>query len=432
MAEYEFLADGFVEMETNDGSVDGTLDIEISNAVFSNPDGQLSIDTDYSISNLPEGLISNLTVAADGRSARLTLSGNADSNERAHDVDGLIFDFQNSSFNSLVDVADFIDASSFDSEIPVRFGLDNDQFPQAIISSPTTSGESESTFPITVTFSEPVSGFSEEDIIIDPIENTGSFDGVIENFVANGDNTVFTFDFKTLSFLDSDASVIYGLRLFNFSTFNASGNGNVAGDTLIIKTGIFSNEAPIIEVPMFEVEEFADPGTLVGKISVSDPEGDSFTLTVRDDPDDDYNVWDAFSFIDETGEIFVFDSEELDLQLRNSFSFIAEADDGRLTSVKGTITLIPAEDEPLGLTGNSGNFELFPNPTSDLITVSFMNDHKPIKYRLVNLEGKELITGKQISTSSFDIDLRSLPIGVFILQVTHEDGSVTGHKILKD
>ena len=427
--EYNFLADGFIETEINDGAVNGSLDINILNAAFSNPGTQLSHNLDYFIPNLPEGLIPSLVVASDGRSATLTLSGNAVSNERANDVSGLIFSFQNSAFNTLVDVNDFINVDSVDSQIPVRFILDNDLIPQNVISTPNPEGESESTFPITVAFTEPVFDFSAEDILIDPIQNTGSFDGVIENFIANADSTEFTFDFRTLSFLNSNASVIYGLRLFNFSTFNASGNGNVASDTLIIKTGIFTNNPPEVEDQTFEIEEFTFSGTLVGSVVASDLEGDDLTFTISDTIS--YTGKPAFVFVD--NEIRVNEPGELDLDIRERFHLLVEVQDV-INSVTATITilLLPEQEQILNVNGNNEKLELYPNPVSDLVKISLPKDHLATTYNLIDINGKEYIKTKNINTSTFDVNMRSLPPGIFILQIMYKDGNIIKHKIVRE
>lgn len=90
--------DGFEETGLNDGEVSGSLTIHAMDESFTNPSGTLTSGADYSISNLPSGLTPTLTVAADGASAELTVTGNAAAHQDANDVDGLTFTFQNSAF----------------------------------------------------------------------------------------------------------------------------------------------------------------------------------------------------------------------------------------------------------------------------------------------------------------------------------------------
>lgn len=98
--QFNLLQEGFQENEINDGSVEGSLVVRITEDTFINADGTLAFETDYTINNLPGGLIPELTVASDGLSATLTLSGSANNHRTVNNLSDLQFTFENSAFFS--------------------------------------------------------------------------------------------------------------------------------------------------------------------------------------------------------------------------------------------------------------------------------------------------------------------------------------------
>lgn len=117
--QYSVNSSGFTEALADDGSVDGSLTIQILDDTFTNAGGNLT-GSDYSIDNLPSGLNSTLTVAADGLSASLILGGNATSNYDSDDISSLQFTFENSAFTSTV-AADVINAVGAESNVGIDF-----------------------------------------------------------------------------------------------------------------------------------------------------------------------------------------------------------------------------------------------------------------------------------------------------------------------
>ncbi|MEL6557220.1 MAG: LamG-like jellyroll fold domain-containing protein [Bacteroidota bacterium] len=88
----------FLEKAANDGTVTGSMIISANEDLFTNAGGMLAAGTDYVVDNLPAGLIPDLQVASDGRTATLTLGGNATANDEANDLSDLQFTFSNSAF----------------------------------------------------------------------------------------------------------------------------------------------------------------------------------------------------------------------------------------------------------------------------------------------------------------------------------------------
>ncbi len=89
--------DGFKEITINDGGVEGSLFLAIDDERFTNEGGSFTHGTEYTINNLPPGLMPAMEIAADGRSALLTLSGKATAHQHLNDVE-LEFTFANSAF----------------------------------------------------------------------------------------------------------------------------------------------------------------------------------------------------------------------------------------------------------------------------------------------------------------------------------------------
>ena len=108
--EYNLSNNAFTENSVNDGSVVGSILIEIEHDTFVNANGTLISPDHYSIDNLPAGISSAIDVAADGTSARLTLSGNAAMHQKDNDISDLLFEFTSLAFTNY-DVADVLNAS---------------------------------------------------------------------------------------------------------------------------------------------------------------------------------------------------------------------------------------------------------------------------------------------------------------------------------
>ncbi|WP_420318203.1 cadherin domain-containing protein [Ekhidna sp.] len=129
--QYTLSSNVFIENNTNDGTVVGSLIIQLTNDAFINAGSSLTSGIDYSISNLPSGLIPDLSISSDGLSAKLTLSGNADNHGIQDGINDLLFTFENSAF-SVSDanaVTNAVDANS-------SFGIDFDVNPVLTYHSP--------------------------------------------------------------------------------------------------------------------------------------------------------------------------------------------------------------------------------------------------------------------------------------------------------
>lgn len=108
------------EASANDGTISSSATITIADETFTNAGSTLTLTTDYTISGIPSGLTPTLTVASDGASASLTLSGTASAHQDANDVANLVFTFNNSAFTG-GNAANVTNSSSASSGISINF-----------------------------------------------------------------------------------------------------------------------------------------------------------------------------------------------------------------------------------------------------------------------------------------------------------------------
>ena len=82
-------------------------------------------------------------------------------------------------------------------------------------------------------------------------------------------------------------------------------------------------------------------------------------------------------------------------------------------------------DECLSIEENTAKFEVYPNPTQDVVNI---NTNGKFDYVLFNTLGQEITTGS--GTDSKVIDLSKVDNGPYLLQITNTSGTKT-IKILK-
>jgi len=99
--EYNLSSNAFTEAPANDGSVEGSLIVSLSNDTFTNAGGSLTSPTHFIINNLPAGLTPTMAVGTDGLTATLTLAGNANNHQNVNDINDLQFTFTNAAFTSV-------------------------------------------------------------------------------------------------------------------------------------------------------------------------------------------------------------------------------------------------------------------------------------------------------------------------------------------
>jgi hypothetical protein len=95
------------------------------------------------------------------------------------------------------------------------------------------------------------------------------------------------------------------------------------------------------------------------------------------------------------------------------------------TSVCNIITVVGiAENE------SNANFTLFPNPTSENISIQFKNDQAFVKVRLISIIGQELKSQSFQNTKLIDYTIEQAK-GIYFIEVTNNEGIVSLKRISK-
>jgi len=87
-----------------------------------------------------------------------------------------------------------------------------------------------------------------------------------------------------------------------------------------------------------------------------------------------------------------------------------------------------------GTTGveQSGGLKIFPNPTEGIIQVELPEgDHLPV-LEVFNLQGKLMLRKDFLSAQSrYELDIRSLPAGAYILKSFSQEGKILIEQVIK-
>jgi hypothetical protein len=105
--------------------------------------------------------------------------------------------------------------------------------------------------------------------------------------------------------------------------------------------------------------------------------------------------------------------------------FVAYMDGGN--SYKATVMKY---DFPIGINDpKESGFSLYPNPATDIVTIETSGIAKESYLAILNSQGQKLIT-RQITKSKTQLDISSLPGGVYLVRLTN-DKTVQVGKIIK-
>ncbi|MCB9033693.1 MAG: T9SS type A sorting domain-containing protein [Chitinophagales bacterium] len=81
---------------------------------------------------------------------------------------------------------------------------------------------------------------------------------------------------------------------------------------------------------------------------------------------------------------------------------------------------------------NTIDFNVFPNPTSDLLYVSFSNSFQPITYQIIQSNGS-VVQNKNINnTKELIIDVKHLATGIYQLQLTDKNNDISVNSFVKE
>jgi len=104
------------------------------------------------------------------------------------------------------------------------------------------------------------------------------------------------------------------------------------------------------------------------------------------------------------------------------------------TSIQGEIKSVAFKVDENGTLSpiNSFNplngFTIFPNPTSDILNISILNDFKLLSIQLIDLNGKLV---KQFPTYEKQLDISNIPGGQYFLKIEFNNGFITEKVIIK-
>lgn len=306
--QYQLDAGGFTESAANDGSVTGEIIMRLDDDAFSNPGGTFSGGVEYIITNLPSSLSPLFTVAADGSTATLTLSGNATSNDDAHDVESLNIFFLDAAFklgdNDIVANngstthglgVDFLEAPTFTSVSSVSFTENSSGVvytaaaDESVTFSLGTSKDEalfalangdEISFNSTPDFEDPQDGDADNDYLIDVIaENIDGVTTTLEVTISVTDvdeiDPTFT-SASSVDFSENGTGIAYNATADEAVTFSLGDSKDESLFTLVNDSEINFDSAPDFENPL---DGNTDNDYLIDVIA-EDAAGNTATLEV--------------------------------------------------------------------------------------------------------------------------------------------------------
>ncbi len=300
---------GFTENSSNNGSVTGSLTVSIEDDVFTNPGGSLTHGADYTITNLPAGLIPALSVAGDGESATLSLSNRATSNDNDDDLSGLIFTFENSAF-SIGDVSIVTNAVAANSAIGIDFVQE----------------------PVIRAQSFDLAENSANGTVVGTVDAADT-DGSIVSFAITGGNTSSAFAINpttgqfgvnTASAIDYETNPIFTLTV---SVSDNSGLSNTGTITVNLTNVV---EAPTdITLSAADIDEENAINAVIGSFTTTDPDaGETYIYTLVTGTGDTDNG----SFNISGSDLRA--SEVFDFETKSSYTIRVQSSDGSFTTQK--------------------------------------------------------------------------------------------------
>ncbi len=93
---------------------------------------------------------------------------------------------------------------------------------------------------------------------------------------------------------------------------------------------------------------------------------------------------------------------------------------------------VPAVGNTPATIADPYKFKVFPNPMQDVTTVDFGGVRRSGNYAIMDINGKALVTGEFKQRTEFTVDKPALAAGVYMLQLTLDNGKVLSRKLLVD
>ncbi|NME70894.1 S8 family serine peptidase [Flammeovirga aprica] len=113
-------------------------------------------------------------------------------------------------------------------------------------------------------------------------------------------------------------------------------------------------------------------------------------------------------------------------------SIVAENESGLNVESELTVSII---EEPLSINGNLMNQKVYPNPTASNIFVKLPNSliNTSFNIEVMTILGKQLLS-KEVKTDKpmIEVDLSTIPKGLYILNLNNENGNKISYKVIKE
>ncbi|MCK5708874.1 MAG: cadherin domain-containing protein, partial [Candidatus Aureabacteria bacterium] len=202
--------------------------------------------------------------------------------------------------------------------------------PTVLISSIESGSTDLTDIPVTIEFSEPVQGFSLDDI---NLTNTN-----ISAFIEVNLGQKWTANLNPVN-----QGIIEMSINADIATDNAN-NGNMASNLFSI-TYVLANQAPIIQNQQFSINEDSEAGIFIGTVIATDEDNDNISFDILSG-----NTDDAFNINKDNGEISLSTSNILDYEKQTEYLLTVEVtdDNPNVLSAQAIITITIVElDEKL-------------------------------------------------------------------------------------
>ena len=203
-----------------------------------------------------------------------------------------------------------------------------------------------------------------------------------------------------------------------------NGPGNLTAQAAITINLTDVNEAPVIEDYTFNIEEFAEEGTVVDTIEAIDPDnGQTITYSIISG-----NTDEAFEIDAIKGIITVLNSEVLDYTVNPQFELTVRAEDngqGNLFAESTvTIDVVQITQMNESLRQSDITMSLYPNPATNNINVEVSNiEGDELSIRIFSVRGEEMLE-KEYKNCPTDftskLHISEYPKGVYILYMINE------------
>ena len=172
--------------------------------------------------------------------------------------------------------------------------------------------------------------------------------------------------------------------------------------------------APTIENQTFVLQENSPKGTVVGVIKTIDADGkmnqNTFTISGG-------NTNNTFKINAQTGEIFVNNNEQLKYDIQNEYNLTITLNDGVYTTNNNVkINLLDVVENRINEMEFGMNLHIYPNPCEAQLNI-FTKTNAKIKYEIISINGKILISNDFFHTENSTIDVTSLKNGFYILKL---------------